>query len=175
MTVEACQSFCKGKNYPLAGVEFGTQCYCGLNLASGSSVGKTGCTMACGGNSAQTCGGSSRLNVYNNTLYEPSSIVPSVAPYDLKGCFIDSSTARGLSSFVYTSATNMTVEICVGKCSGKGYSFAGVEYGAECYCGNTLASTSTPAPLSDCNMFCNGNTKEFCGSSKRMLVYSSVH
>ena len=34
-------------------------------------------------------------------------------------------------------------------------------YGSEYYCGNTLAITSTPAPISDCMaMFCTGNLTE---------------
>lgn len=89
------------------------------------------------------------MNVYNNTMYDPSRAVPAVTLYDSKGCFTDNSgcftdnsTARGLSSFVYTSANNMTVEICVGKYSGKEYCFAGVKFGAEYYCGNFRASVN---------------------------------
>jgi hypothetical protein len=174
MTVEACQSYCLSKNYPLAGLEYSTQCFCGLSLGSYSTVGYTGCTMACSGNSIQTCGGSSRLSVYNNTNYVYPQLVQGVGAYNLSGCFTDSQTARGLSSFRTASSTSMTVENCVASCQARGYRKAGVEYGSECYCGNTLANASTPAPISDCEaMFCTGNLTEFCAGPKRLLVYSS--
>jgi hypothetical protein len=41
MTVKACQSYCLDKNYPLAGLEYSTQCCCGLLLGSYSTVGYT--------------------------------------------------------------------------------------------------------------------------------------
>jgi hypothetical protein len=174
MTVEACQSYCLGKNYPLAGVEYSTECYCGLSLSYNSSVGRTGCTMACKGNSSEICGGSSRLSVYNFTSYVYPQIVPSVGAYTQPACFTDSQAARGLSSYSFASTTSMTVETCVTGCQAKGYVKAGVEFGSECYCGNTLATTSTPVGISDCMAsFCTGNLTEFCGGGKRLLVYSS--
>jgi hypothetical protein len=38
MTVEACQSYFLGKNYPFASLEYSTQCCCGLSLGSYSIV-----------------------------------------------------------------------------------------------------------------------------------------
>jgi hypothetical protein len=174
MTVETCQSFCLGKNYPLAGLEFSTQCFCGLSLGSYSTIGYPGCTMACSGSSTETCGGSSRLSVYNYTNYAYPQLVQDVGTYTLFGCFTDTQGARGLSNSTAASSTSMTVESCVSICQQRGYSKAGVEYGSECYCGNTIANTSTQAPISDCmTKFCTGELTEFCGGSKRLLVYSS--
>ena len=75
--------------------------------------------------------------------------VQGVGTYNLSGCFTDSQAARGLSNFTTASSTSMIVESCVSSCQTRGYSKADVEYGSECYCGNTLATTSTPAPISD--------------------------
>ncbi|OCK77470.1 WSC-domain-containing protein [Lepidopterella palustris CBS 459.81] len=175
MTVEACQSFCLTKNYPLAGVEYGKQCYCGLDLSNGASSGYSGCTMPCAGNASEFCGGPSRINVYNYTSYVYPVIVQSVGKYNLQGCFVDSIATRDLSSYQYTSSTNMTIENCVNTCQSKGYAKAGLEYAKECYCGNTLAATATAAPAADCaNMFCTGNQTEFCGGPSRLYVYSSI-
>jgi hypothetical protein len=149
MTVEACQGYCLGKNYLLAGLEHNTQCYCSLLLGSYSTVGYTGCTMACSGSSTETCGGSSRLSVYHYTNYMYPQLVQGVGTYNLSGCFTDSQAARGLSNFTTASSTSMIVESCVSSCQTRDYGKADVEYGSECYCGNTLATTSTPAPISD--------------------------
>ena len=64
MTNEACQSFCAGKGSPMAGTEFGTQCFCGSTLASGASLGKTCGGMFCSGSYMEYCGGPNLLSVY---------------------------------------------------------------------------------------------------------------
>jgi hypothetical protein len=46
-------------------------------------------------------------------------------------------------------------------------------FSQECYCGNALASQSTVASDSDCNMACAGNVTEACGGSGRMSLFTS--
>jgi len=75
MTPQTCQAYCAGKNFPVAGVEYGTQCYCGLALPQTATLDNDGCTMACSGDTAQTCGGRSRLSVYQNASYVPARVV----------------------------------------------------------------------------------------------------
>lgn len=64
MTNEVCQSFCAGKGSPLAGTEYGTQCFCGSALASGSSLNQACHSMLCSGSDTEYCGGPNRLSVY---------------------------------------------------------------------------------------------------------------
>ncbi|KAG8953476.1 hypothetical protein FRC04_002318 [Tulasnella sp. 424] len=49
----------------MAGVENGTQCYCGNSLSKNSK--SSACTRKCGGNSSLVCGGSWALNIYQKT------------------------------------------------------------------------------------------------------------
>ncbi|KAH8649429.1 hypothetical protein BGZ60DRAFT_499074 [Tricladium varicosporioides] len=173
MTVESCQTFCLSKNYPLAGLESGNQCFCDLELNFNSSIGRTGCTTPCIGKSSQICGGSRVLSVYNYTNFEYPQIVPSASNYNVAGCFLDSSATRILSGYSFTSTTNMTVESCIGTCQTKGFSKAGVEFAKQCYCGNTVVSNKT-VPIEDCKaQFCTGDSTEFCGSANRLLLYST--
>jgi hypothetical protein len=65
----------------------------------------------------------------------------------------------------------MTLESCASFCSD--YHYFGTEYGGECYCGNTLASSSTNASLSDCSMPCTGNAYQYCGAGDRLELYYS--
>ncbi|KAK3944151.1 WSC domain-containing protein [Diplogelasinospora grovesii] len=177
MTVEMCQQFCSSKNYPLAGVEYSTQCYCGLGLAGGA-YGQTGCTMACGGDSAQTCGGKSRLSVYRNNTYVMPQVVQSASSGNLqatlRGCFVDNSTARVLSKYTWMPGSGVSVETCMAKCGSRGWGVFGVEYGGECYCGDAVPTAEKLAGSEwECRaMFCNGDSREFCGGSKRILVYA---
>lgn len=63
----------------------------------------------------------------------------------------------------------MTLESCATFC--KNYRYFGTEYGAECYCGDSLAPSSASAALSDCSMVCTGNPLEFCGAGNRLELY----
>lgn len=76
---------------------------------------------------------------------------------------------RALSAASYYNYTGMTLEQCMSDCTG--YSYWGVEYGGECYCGNSLAASSTLATLSDCSFTCPGNAYEYCGAGNRLEMY----
>ncbi|QDS71885.1 hypothetical protein FKW77_010173 [Venturia effusa] len=68
MTIEKCQQFCSSKNLSHAGVEYGTECYCGSELGSGGSLSTTESTiynsMVCAGDRKQFCGGPGRVMVF---------------------------------------------------------------------------------------------------------------
>lgn len=38
----------------------------------------------------------------------------------------------------------MTEELCTSLCGQSGYKYAGMEYGGECFCDNTLSGSSLP-------------------------------
>ena len=63
-SIETCTDACFNAGYPLAGAEFATQCFCGLDFTAGSgSTPLQDCNMVCAGNSSEFCGGPNRLNV----------------------------------------------------------------------------------------------------------------
>ncbi|CZR61108.1 related to glyoxal oxidase precursor [Phialocephala subalpina] len=173
MTIESCSSFCMQNNYALSGVEYSSQCYCGNGISSASSFGQTGCTMTCSGNTAEYCGGSDRLSVFNNTAYVSPTAPTNSGNYILQGCYQEASAGRLLSGPSTTNSTGMTVEMCTSYCQAQGTNgvYAGVEYAQECYCGASLPSTAVQTSLGSCNMLCKGNTKEYCGGSGLLDVY----
>jgi hypothetical protein len=66
MDIETCISFCAKTRTTLAGMEYGDECYCGNELANGSSVGGSkSCTMSCASNATEYCGGPSALSLWN--------------------------------------------------------------------------------------------------------------
>ena len=68
MTVALCLSACQAAGYPLAGVEYSGECYCGNSIANGGTLnpgGLSGCNMLCNGNHSEFCGGSGTLDVYD--------------------------------------------------------------------------------------------------------------
>ena len=97
--------------------------------------------------------------VYNNWKY--------------MGCANETATGRSLTGASYVNTVNMTNEICQAFCASEGYPLAATEYGAECYCG--LALNSTTSLGQSCNpMICAGNLSEFCGGPSLLAVWNST-
>ena len=71
MTIEKCQKFCFEKNYLYAGVQYARECFCGNVINPKILKPKTDCNKPCTGDSSQICGGSWRMNIYEN----PSTIL----------------------------------------------------------------------------------------------------
>ncbi|KAK6596307.1 WSC domain-containing protein [Botrytis cinerea] len=85
LTIQICQSTCQTLGYVLAGAEYSGECYCANNIFNGgglASDGETGCNMPCNGNASETCGGSSRLSLYdlNNAIVSLPTLTTSSIP-----------------------------------------------------------------------------------------------
>ncbi|KAG0651289.1 fungistatic metabolite, partial [Hyphodiscus hymeniophilus] len=61
--------------------------------------------------------------------------------------------------------------MCINDCSGAGYGYAGVEYGRECWCGNSLASGSVHVTDQTCDMTCSGDESTICGGHSLLSIY----
>lgn len=67
---------------------------------------------------------------------------------------------------------DMTLEMCKAYCvDTNGYPFFGVEYGYECYCGSRVDEDATRVGDAECNMPCDGDATQTCGSDRRVNVY----
>ncbi|KAF2005544.1 WSC domain protein [Amniculicola lignicola CBS 123094] len=92
--------------------------------------------------------------------------------WEYVGCGSDDLNERTFSSTSIAS-DDMTVEKCVDYCSSQGYTFAGLEYSKECYCGNSLAPSRAPklGIFGGCTMDCAGNSTQFCGAGLQLSIY----
>ncbi|XP_062418322.1 sialate:O-sulfotransferase 2 isoform X2 [Pungitius pungitius] len=63
----------------------------------------------------------------------------------------------------------MTVFRCQDNCAERGYMYAGLEFGAECYCGHKIQAPNTSD--SECNMECKGEKSNLCGGANRLSIY----
>ncbi|WWD22596.1 hypothetical protein CI109_107089 [Kwoniella shandongensis] len=182
MTWKACTDFCNQGGYTIAGVEYGRECFCGSVLSNGASLLKpsTDCSMSCDGNDAATCGGSNtlRLFVSNAALSALSADLTSKVVNLPTGwstadtaCVQEGTSGRALA-LASTTSDSMTVPTCLNYCSGLGFAYAGVEYGRECYCGNSLVNgASLSLPSTTCNMKCTGDTATTCGGANGLQLY----
>ncbi|KAJ3749042.1 WSC domain-containing protein [Lentinula detonsa] len=88
-------------------------------------------------------------------------------------CFIDNTlSGRLLTVNSGLPSSTVTAVGCVEYCSSNNWTYAGVEYGGECYCDEVLHETgSQETSSSDCDMPCNGDTSQTCGGPNRIDVY----
>jgi hypothetical protein len=69
----------------------------------------------------------------------------------------------------------MTIESCIATCVAAGYSVAGLQYSAQCFCDNQLQNAATLAATDGtCAMKCSGSTTEICGGPNLDSVYSNI-
>ncbi|KAL4835487.1 hypothetical protein H8958_021876 [Nasalis larvatus] len=85
------------------------------------------------------------------------------------GCFSDHGHERTLKGAVFYDLRKMTVSHCQDACAERSYVYAGLEAGAECYCGNRLPATSVG--LEECSHECKGEKGSVCGAVDRLSVY----
>ncbi|KAK0545893.1 hypothetical protein OC845_004877 [Tilletia horrida] len=169
-TVEGCVQSCTNSGYSIAGVENGSDCWCGNGLSPGAAkVSDSQCSTPCGGNAYELCGGSSSLVTYSATAIAPATQPTKVSNTTFQGCFPDTVNARTLQGAAPALGSANSLENCAAACSA--YSYFGTEYGAECYCGNALLNGATAGDASQCNMLCSGNGTEVCGAANRLSVY----
>ncbi|EEU38288.1 uncharacterized protein NECHADRAFT_34566, partial [Fusarium vanettenii 77-13-4] len=173
VSLDTCFAFCKKLNFPLFGMEYGRECYCGYAPKTQSSIAPDGdCRMPCAGDASQKCGAGNRISIWNNTLYTPMASPESfnIQPQYL-GCYTEGKKGLALGK-AKTSNSKMTVEVCANYCANKGLAFMGVQNGQDCYCSNAGPSSgSVEAPEKECNVVCKGNKGQKCGAANRLNVY----
>ncbi|WWC85442.1 uncharacterized protein L201_000305 [Kwoniella dendrophila CBS 6074] len=171
MTVPKCLNYCSSKGFQYGALEYGSECYCGSSLVNGASLSLTSgqCNMACSGDSTTTCGGSNALQIYVNPSLSP--VANAVNGFANSGC-IQEVAGRALTG-ASISASNMTVAVCTSYCQSQGFTMAGVEYGQECYCGNSLVNGATTTLTSgQCVMPCAGDSTTICGGPNAINLYT---
>ncbi|KAL8830675.1 MAG: hypothetical protein Q9170_005627, partial [Blastenia crenularia] len=194
-TLESCEASCQ--SYQYFGVEFSNECYCGNTINAGSvaqasdDVAINGCSMLCGGNQTEYCGGPNRLEMYqlNASLPVPTGTptnpttptggptnAPSIGAFGYLGCYSEGTNGRALSGKLNpVGGATLTNELCATAC--QGYTYFGTEFSGECYCGNTLgvgavlAAGGADPTQNGCSMTCNGNATEYCGGANRLTMY----
>ena len=162
MTVETCAAHCSKHKY--FGLEYGRECYCGDDQTA-AEADAADCSMPCAGDSSESCGAGGRQDLYINNLYVPVTPAKLDVPY--LGCFVDEG-ARALPDNLL-GADDMTAAKCAPHCAE--YTYFGVEYGRECWCGNS--APKTPAPASECSMPCAGDDAQLCGAGNRINVWGA--
>lgn len=171
MTNEICAAFCA--DYAYFGTQWGQECFCGNEPATGSAAAPPGdCNFACAGDATQTCGGSRRLSLYHNEDWTGPPTPPPFGDWEWYGCVTDTVAIRTLNDSPRWKGPVMDLEFCANHCAN--FEFFGVEYGDECYCGNSLAPGASIVEVTECSMPCPGDASQKCGNGDRLSVYRKV-
>ncbi|XWW94773.1 hypothetical protein V2A60_002721 [Cordyceps javanica] len=195
MTAQLCMNACEDQGFALSGVEYAGECYCGNELKNyARATVSDGCDMTCKGNHGELCGGANRLNLYKNKLRyiapprpsatAPGTAMPSQCPgqpgqveqdWDFAGCYTEAgNNLRALHAKSWSDDA-MSLASCSRYCAG--FTYFGVEYGRECYCGDGFQGASARTADAECSMLCppgeGGLQCEYCGAGNRLSVYKN--
>ncbi|KAL7409262.1 hypothetical protein BDY24DRAFT_372641 [Mrakia frigida] len=182
-TIAGCLRVCAGKGYGMAGIQYGSQCYCdsAFRNSLGAIVSDSQCSSTCSGDASTKCGGSYLNSVYTNAALlssssssatktsSSSSAVASASSaglpsgWSVVGCTQDGD-ARALTGSSVDLGSSATVESCLAVCRSGGFVLAGLQYGSQCMCGSSFSNNlGAVISSSSCSMTCKGNTLQLCG------------
>lgn len=101
------------------------------------------------------------------------STYPDTNGYKYVGCYQDSPDRALRDAQLLTIAGGMTSGQCINFCSAQGFTIAGTEDSAECYCGYKVLD-STAMEGSQCNMSCAGDPTNItiCGGPWALSIWS---
>jgi sulfur relay (sulfurtransferase) complex TusBCD TusD component (DsrE family) len=85
-----------------------------------------------------------------------------------RGCYVDGD-ARALPAMLMASGA--APASCIAAAQAKGFAYAGVQYGGQCFAGDWLGFAK--AAESDCTMPCSSDAAQACGGSWRNSVYAT--
>ena len=104
MTIEKCVHFCREKGFSIAGLQWQIECYCGNQPKNKTNKFKwlwqNKCSLTCGGNSLQKCGGHNAMNIYSTTI-------------ELGSCIYDSPEKRVLESYAEAGIIGLKILFCL--------------------------------------------------------------
>lgn len=182
MSLEVCADYCTiTNNYTLFGVEYGSQCFCSDDIQAGAGFpiyDISMCNYPCAGNANETCGGYGALFIYQALPPPPplpSGLINNYT-YTASGCYAEPADgSRALDGYVNANSWQGTAT-CSQICGLSNFSYFGLEYADECWCGDSVSPLATLVDSTKCNMPCVGNAasgaNETCGGSRLLNLYT---
>ncbi|KAH9484852.1 WSC domain-containing protein [Psilocybe cubensis] len=72
-SAERCTAICNGHGYGLAGLEYGSECWCDNYMPYGQLMSDSDCSFTCPGDNTELCGAGNRMLVYQDSTATPPS------------------------------------------------------------------------------------------------------
>ena len=176
LTVDLCQTACRGHGFKWAALFYGTECYCSETFPNPNPPATTNegigtydftvppvkgpdsnCNSQCQGNPSQTCGGGDAAQVYFDTSFTNSTTVQGYQNYRYLACYNNINPGATYVSIRTTSSIS-----CANYCGQLGYSIMArsgtdANTGATtCGCGSEI-QRGLQIDESLCNVNCDGS------------------
>uniref|UniRef100_A0A4W4GC45 WSC domain-containing protein n=1 Tax=Electrophorus electricus TaxID=8005 RepID=A0A4W4GC45_ELEEL len=167
MTSTLCQDTCTESGYQYAGLEYGSECYCG-NRVTSARMKEEECNLDCKGEKGSVCGGVARLSVY-----KVEEVLPGQRRYRnvrYRGCFRSPDNATS-ASLIRVSPPNLTSQTCIEACTEKEFPLAMLS-GLGCFCGYATPNFPLHEPLDEEHCSCVNNS---CPSPKSCQSFIQVY
>ncbi|KAI8808818.1 WSC domain-containing protein [Cladochytrium replicatum] len=159
MTPTLCRQACSSLGYSFAGLEAGSNCWCGRSLRLIAKRNDSECSSPCSGNRGEKCGGTNRISLFGKQGIRPPTLKKR---FSLLGCF-DFDT---IPSGEVTLLSTMTIDVCAARCSESPGNAAGIANGNTCWCGTLPDGIAEKnVPTVQCNKPCGGDRRQICGGS----------
>jgi len=101
-----------------------------------------------------------------------SGVVSGGSGFHLLGCYHEPGGGVRALANLYAD-DDMTVAACLAHAASERANWAGLEYGRECWFGNTLdAGTTAEGSYANCQMACSGDANHFCGAGDHLIMYA---
>lgn len=144
MTSTLCQDTCTESGYQYAGLEYGSECYCG-NRVTSARMKEEECNLDCKGEKGSICGGVARLSVY-----KVEEVLPGQRRYRnvrYRGCFKRPANATA-AALVHMVQPNLTSQTCIEACMDKEFPLAMLSR-PDCFCGYATPHFSLHEPVDE--------------------------
>ena len=89
------------------------------------------------------------------------------------GLCVEQPNNKRLPIHAYSDTERNTPKLCTEVCSLKGYKFAGVKWGKECWCGNDEPPRTSYTSSGQCNKPCTGDKTLMCGAGDTLNLYKT--
>jgi len=167
LIIDMCRARCKKLNYNLAGIQQRYQCWCGDEKNRWGKRPDRECSYKCNSKATQMCGGSWRNSIYRTGLNKPAPPTPK----GYLGCFVDKGRRALYGVGRVMSSNRNNVRMCQAACKRRGFVYAGMQNGSQCFCGNKLGYQKRTDR--ECNRKCPGRSKFKCGGSWRNSIWAT--
>uniref|UniRef100_A0A8C8H8D4 WSC domain-containing protein n=1 Tax=Oncorhynchus tshawytscha TaxID=74940 RepID=A0A8C8H8D4_ONCTS len=144
MTSTMCQDTCSASGYQFAGLEYGSECYCGNHITS-LRVRDEECNLDCKGEKGSPCGGVGRLSVFT-----VEDVLPGQRRYRnvrYRGCFREPENSSS-TSLVHVLQPNLTSQSCIEACMNKEFPLAMLR-SSDCFCGYATTDFTLHEPAEE--------------------------
>uniref|UniRef100_A0A1B6JWP9 Uncharacterized protein n=1 Tax=Homalodisca liturata TaxID=320908 RepID=A0A1B6JWP9_9HEMI len=172
LTQEVCNRHCYDKGFAFAGTQYSYECFCSRTRPpTYKKAPDNQCNAKCAGDKSKTCGGSDRLSVYSTGI-EQTQEPGTETVFKYVGCFKDfANGTRLMKGFHQDFPDSLTNQLCARLCRRKGFRYAGMQYGKECFCDSNKPKFQHFAKDEECSTRCDGNNNQICGGNWRISMF----